>query len=129
MGQIISSKYNRAKILEVMSKGIWRKVGRGNSTLFWEHCWIGDKVLMKTFPRLYSLLSNQKKTFIVDMDTWRWALTWRRDFLVWEVELFDQLQNLLQQHTITLDSDDAISWRFNSSGVFPQNPFVCRWRK
>ena len=88
------------QMLDVISKGVWRKVDRGNAILFWEHRWIGAALLKEQFPRLYNM-SNQKKQFIMDMgfwdgQLWCWSLSWRREFLQWELELYEPLQNLLR---------------------------------
>ena len=66
-GQVISNSYSQKMIYEVMSKGLWWKVGKGNSTIFWEHKWVGDIALKEAFPRLYNI-SNQKMSFIIDME-------------------------------------------------------------
>ena len=57
------------KISRVISRGLWKRVGRGNATLFWEHKWVGDLVLKDAYSRLYNI-SNQKGTLIMDMGFW-----------------------------------------------------------
>ena len=58
-GQITSNKGYGNEILEVISKGMWRKVGDGSSVLFWEHKWLRETPLKDRFPRLYQI-SNQR---------------------------------------------------------------------
>ena len=65
-GQIISPSYNVNEINEVIFNGLWRKIGKGNSTLFWEHNWIGDRPLKELFAGLYNM-SNQQRTLVADM--------------------------------------------------------------
>jgi hypothetical protein len=47
-------------------ESVIRKVGNGNSTLFWSTKWIGEVPLALVYPRLYSL-SNQKDCKVVDL--------------------------------------------------------------
>ena len=54
-GQILSISSFGHVFHEVISNGMWRKLGKGNSTLFWEHCWIGETPLSLMFPRFYNL--------------------------------------------------------------------------
>ena len=51
-GQINSAPSASNLTGEVSLNGIWKKVGRGNSTLFWEHRWIGETTLKEMFPRI-----------------------------------------------------------------------------
>ena len=120
-GQIMEISKVNNQALEVFSTGIWRKVGSGNSTLFWEHIWIGQTPLKEQFPRLYQI-SNQKENFIIDMgffdgQHWCWSFSWRREFLQWEMELFEQLQTLSQQqHEPQPEENDNIAWRHHALG-------------
>ena len=68
-GLIISVPNSSTKIKKVIFDGLWRKVGMGSFTLFWEHRLVSDKPLKDAFPRLYSI-SNQKMTVIADMGNW-----------------------------------------------------------
>ena len=68
-GQIMIVHELSNEIFEVISRGLWKKLGRRNATLFWEHKWVGDLVLRDAFLRLYSI-SNQKRTLIMDMGFW-----------------------------------------------------------
>ena len=84
-GQIMNVHEASSEISAVISAGLWKKVGRGNATLFWEHKWVGDLILKDAFPRLYNI-SNQKRTLIMDMgfwdgQQWRWTFNRRRDFM------------------------------------------------
>ena len=88
-------------------------MGRGYS-LFCEHWWISDSPLKEVFPRLYNT-SNQKEWLIINMghwdgQRWNWLFSWRRDFLVWENELYDQLVHTLNQRVLNQDDDDSLNY-------------------
>ena len=127
-GHIIAIPEISHGIFEMISRGLWRKVGKGNATLFWEHCWIGDKELKEAFSQLYNI-SNQLKSLIIDMGfwdgrMWRWSFSWRRDFFQWEEQLFERFITILEQHSLKQDIEDAFSWRFDPSGSF-SSKFFC----
>ena len=127
-GQITNMSKVRPEVLDVVSKGLWRKVGEGDSTLFWEYKWIGEVSLKTKFPRLYAI-SNQKHSLILDMgywdgQVWCWTFRWRREFLQWERDLFEQLLNMLGSHPLVEGIEDSIQWKFDSSGSFTVKSFV-----
>lgn len=68
-GHINNHRAYSNEILEVIAKGLWRKIGDGSSTLFWEHKWVDESTLKVKYPRLYQI-SNQRNMFIFDMDYW-----------------------------------------------------------
>ena len=94
-GQITSSSYNHEVVNEVLSKGLWWKVGRGNSTLFWKHKWIGNMISKEAFPKLF-LISNQERSLIIDMGYWKRGFSWMHDFLQSETEMYDRFFDILQ---------------------------------
>jgi hypothetical protein len=58
---------------------VFRKVGNGASTRFWDFRWIGGMRLMEIFPRLYSASENfliQDCGYFED-EHWSWYLGWR----------------------------------------------------
>ena len=125
--QIMSVPDMSSEISEVISRGLWRRVGRGNATLFWEHKWLGDLILKDAYPRLYNI-SNQKNSLIMDMGfwdghQWRWAFNWRRDFMQWEIELYNNFWERIQQHELQLGLDDAVRWRLHPSAVLTTKSF------
>ena len=68
-------------------------------------------------------MSNQKRSFICDMgvwdrETWRWTFCWRRNFLLWEQDLFQQLLDCLPQSPFMDGEEDAYIWKFGNNGVF-----------
>lgn len=114
-------------VRRTITKGLWRKVRKGNSTLFWEHVQIGQTTLKEKFPRLYNL-SMQKDYVVMDMGywdglVWRWTLIWRRDFFQWEIPLFEDLQHILQQPVLNSLENDSVLWRFNPLGQFSTKTF------
>jgi hypothetical protein len=63
------------------STAVGRKVGCGDSTLFWEDQWTGTQTLRQRFPRLFGI-SSKKSEVIRNMGVlvdgrWRWNLEWR----------------------------------------------------
>jgi len=73
-------------------KRIRWKLGNGGIIKFWKDCWMGDKPLKESFPRLYSI-SVSKDKVVSEMGEWisnenrhylRWILSWRRELFVWE---------------------------------------------
>ena len=54
---------------EVILGSIIKKIGRGNSTLFWHDTWLEGGSLSARFPRLFSI-SLQKDWLIIDMGCW-----------------------------------------------------------
>jgi hypothetical protein len=96
------------------SQAASKKVGRGNNTVFWKNVWLGGISLQSRFPRLFGVSTQQDKLVCEvgrwDSGVWRWELEWRRNFFVWEEDLFHELMGLLDQATITLDDD---RWKWN----------------
>lgn len=65
--------------------GDWvvRKVGNGESTLFWHEPWAGDQPLIRSFPRLF-LVSNRRGDQVAEFGiwvdgVWTWSFPWRHD--------------------------------------------------
>jgi hypothetical protein len=90
-----------------------KKVGRGNITGFWSNVWIGGISLQSRFPRLFGISTQQEKLVCEvgrwENGVWRWELEWRRNFFVWEEELFLELMEVLAHVTITM-VDDRWVW-------------------
>jgi hypothetical protein len=51
-------------------------------------------------------------------DSWHWRLEWRRNFLIWEEDLFSKLLELIALATISRKED---SWSFLGGGEFTVN--------
>lgn len=69
---------------------VFKTVGNGNNTKFWNDVWVGNQSLCARFPRLF-LLSEQQNSSVREMgyvqDGWRWDLKWRKGLFEWEKEL------------------------------------------
>jgi mannosylglycoprotein endo-beta-mannosidase len=100
---------------------VTKKVGRGNSTLFWKDIWVGNQTLEQQFPRLYSI-SIQQEEVVGNMGmwtngVWRWELRWRREFFIWEENVVTQLVEILNDITL-LEEEDSWMWRPNVGDGF-----------
>jgi hypothetical protein len=98
-----------------------KKVGRGNSTLFWKDTWVGNQSLEQQFPRLYSI-STQQEEMVGNMGrwfngVWRWELRWRREFFTWENALVTHLLGILNG-IILEEVEDSWMWRPNVGDGF-----------
>ncbi|KAK2420573.1 hypothetical protein QL285_031284 [Trifolium repens] len=106
---ICSLDKNNNWFVEVVEKC----VGNGNLTSFWRDVWVGNQSLQDRFPRLFSI-SNQQRDVISSMGVrigsgWSWTLTWRREFFVWEVPIYREFLDCIQQFA-PLDREDIWVW-------------------
>jgi hypothetical protein len=90
-----------------------KKMGSGNSIKFWKDIWVGDQSFEYRFPRLFNI-SVQQDFRIPEMGiwhngVWRWGLLWRRNFFVWEEELVNELEELINNVIIT-EVEDWWEW-------------------
>jgi hypothetical protein len=88
-------------------------IGNGGTIRFWKDVWVTNQSLQTTFPRLFSM-STQQDEFISDMGSWRdgvwrWNLLWQRNFFVWEEGLVQQLLQVISLQNITV-ADDRWVW-------------------
>jgi len=83
-----------------------RKVGNRNKTSFWNHVWLGEGSLRSKYPHLYDI-SNQKESCIGQMRGVRggWEWHWRRNFFVWEENLFANLVSDLEGVLLAQEED------------------------
>jgi mannosylglycoprotein endo-beta-mannosidase len=103
------------------AQAVTKKIGNGNSTLFWKDVWLGESSLEGRFPRLFGI-STQQEDLIGEMggwegEVWEWRLVWRRNFFVWEEALRDELVELLASCNISR-VDDMWRWKPGLEGVF-----------
>jgi hypothetical protein len=99
--------------------GLKRRIGNGETTNFWVTNWTGGGALCMMFPRLFSL-SEQKEALISEVVGEGFnssTLLWRRRLFGWEEELVGQLQEMLQEVRLTMDSDKWI-WSLEEDGIF-----------
>lgn len=100
----------------VLENGVKKQLGNGDTIKFWWDLWIGNELLMKSFPRLYSI-SNQKHCVIADMgiwnnDVWEWSLNWRRSLFAWENQKLDVLLNLINSNQPSASKTDTSTWLY-----------------
>ena len=109
-GDICNIRRIDANIERYLEVSIRKLVGDGHNTWFWEDLWVGEESLKKRFPTLFSV-SIQSKTPIADSGfwdggTWYCTLLWRRDYFEWETQVFNQLQQVLEQVTMSENQQD-----------------------
>jgi hypothetical protein len=102
---ICSLDKNNNWFAEVVEK----RVGNGNLTSFWGDVWVGNQSLQNYFPRIFSI-SNQQRATISSMGEWvgggwRWVLSWRREFFDWEVPIYREFMDHIQQFVPSVRED------------------------
>ena len=55
--------------MEITRRGMWKKIGDGNCTLFWMEAWFADQNLKDKFSMIFSI-SLQQGNKIADMGQW-----------------------------------------------------------
>lgn len=90
-------------------------VGNGAKIRFWEDHWTQNRSLMKLFPSLYRL-SSQQNALIINMDwfegtLWKWTLAWIRELSQDESQQLNELVALLCQHYLLQDQEDTVIWK------------------
>jgi hypothetical protein len=101
-----------------------KKLGDGNTTLFWTDFWLGNFSLKDCFPRLFSI-STLKEAYVAEAgswvnDCWCWSLGWRRNLLVWEEDLLREMMTCLQGVSLSSTTDKWV-WSEAADGVFTVN--------
>jgi len=79
------------------------KCGNGSRIRFWEDWWVGEELLMRKFPRLYSVAVYKEKV-VSDFGMWTrdestenftGQILWRRELFEWEKEMKKHLMELV----------------------------------
>lgn len=122
MKDLFLLEHGRGVPNEWFSNALGRKVGNGSCVRFWSEIWIGPTCLKDMFPRLF-LLSESKEGSVGDMgewrgEDWRWKWRWRREFFVWEEEIFREFSECLLQVTLFKNLEDSWCWKPDSSRSF-----------
>ena len=115
-------------VRDIVEKGFHAPVGDGRNTLLWEDLWVGETRLMQRFSRLYSI-SIQRQIAITNCGmwnrgSWHWSLLWRREFFPWELDMFNQFQQVLEQMSLTENQEDRSWWSFHNSGRYSIHSFL-----
>lgn len=73
-------------------EGFRKRIGVGDSVLFWHDTWFGKLPLNEVLPHMFPISSLQNGTTSNfgnwDNDVWHWDFKWRRNFFMWEEEHF-----------------------------------------
>ncbi|MCH90894.1 putative ribonuclease H protein [Trifolium medium] len=85
-------------------------LGDGKHIGFWEEKWIGMEALRALFPSLFCK-STQQDGLISTMgnwisNNWIWKFEWTETLTDTEIVLVDDLQQLLEQYKLNIDSSD-----------------------
>ncbi|KAL4559864.1 hypothetical protein LXL04_032010 [Taraxacum kok-saghyz] len=95
-----------------------RKVGNGRATRFWEDCWVGDRPLAITFPRLVALEVDRRCTVADRWGTDGWCWVWQRTISEGRsLAALHSMGRLLGEVQIT-ENEDTWQWNIGSNGVF-----------
>lgn len=94
-----------------LSAAVTKKLGRGNSIIFWKEKWTGMAPLATSFLRLYNI-STTKEAKVSDMGEWRegiwcWNFAWRRRLFTWEEELVEAMLHELAGIQLVAEENDA----------------------
>ncbi|GAU50808.1 hypothetical protein TSUD_288340 [Trifolium subterraneum] len=81
------------------SLAVGKRVGRGDSTFFWNEVWVGGQSLRQGFPRLFGI-SLQQDVLIQDAGSlvegrWQWNLLWRRERFQWEEDQYHDFVDVM----------------------------------
>ncbi|GAU09987.1 hypothetical protein TSUD_393040 [Trifolium subterraneum] len=95
------------------SSALGKKVGRGDTTNFWNEAWIGDQPLRLRFPRLFGI-SLQQQAVIQDVGRmidgrWQWELLWRRNRFQWEEDQYNEFVEIIDPF-VPVDVGDRWLW-------------------
>ncbi|KAL9667760.1 hypothetical protein QQ045_002125 [Rhodiola kirilowii] len=125
---IIKSVQGESEIAAAFREGIKLKLGRGEETMFWEDCWIGEESLRDQHPRLYMLAVN-KKGKVEEMGywangVWQWQVIFRRPLYQWEEESRGILMEELSQIHLKRNEEDKVAWTHSSDGSFSINSLM-----
>jgi len=96
-----------------------RRVGDGESTLFWHDWWCGDIPFRIRFNRLFDLVLN-KSIIVKDMFSLGWGASgvgwqWCRALWVWDEELLEECRLVLSNVSLQPLSYDVWQWQPDSN--------------
>ncbi|KAG8473851.1 hypothetical protein CXB51_036041 [Gossypium anomalum] len=98
-------------------------VGNGNSIIFWEDIWCGDRPLRVEFPRLFRLSLN-KNGFVKDFSKsngvkeFDWAVFFSHRLLDREVNMVSRLMEAISGMVLIPEVEDRLIWIHDKQGEF-----------
>ncbi|XP_050895416.1 uncharacterized protein LOC127102040 [Lathyrus oleraceus] len=104
------------------------KLGRGNSILFWKHCWLGNSSLKLLFPRLFEVCSFPNALVINcglwENVGWSWKVGVDSTLLVGELlEDWKELIEILKDVKPCMNGVDKLIWWRDVGGFSVRNAF------
>ncbi|KAJ9188986.1 hypothetical protein P3X46_000330 [Hevea brasiliensis] len=87
-------------------------LGNGEKIYFWHDKWIGEAPLKFSFPRLFSISSNQEAV-VSEMGLWQ-----NDSLFTWENGSLDQLLALLNSVNLCRSRKDKLVWKLATNGTF-----------
>ncbi|CAL5186226.1 unnamed protein product [Lathyrus oleraceus] len=104
------------------------KLGRGNSILFWKHCWLGNSSLKLLFPRLFEVCSFPNALVINcglwENGGWSWKVGVDSTLLVGELlEDWKELIEILKDVKPCTNGVDKLIWWRDVGGFSVRNAF------
>ncbi|CAL5191793.1 unnamed protein product [Lathyrus oleraceus] len=104
------------------------KLGRGNSILFWKHCWLGNSSLKLLFPRLFEVCSFPNALVINcglwENGGWSWKVGVDSTLLVGELlEDWKELIKILKDVKPCTNGVDKLIWWRDVGGFSVRNAF------
>jgi hypothetical protein len=100
---------------------VFKKLGNGANTSFWNDIWVGEVPLKDRFSRLFTISTQKENTVaslwnpIVGEEHWR--LLWRRRFFAWEEDMVEELKIYIG-HILLTEEEDSWCWKHDLDAGF-----------
>ncbi|TYG59019.1 hypothetical protein ES288_D08G268700v1, partial [Gossypium darwinii] len=97
--------------------------GNGNTIIFWEDIWCGERPLRVEFPRLFRLVNNKKglvKDFLNlnGFNEVNWVDLFIRPLLDRELNMLNRLREVVSSKVLVPEEEDRLIWIHDNNGVF-----------
>ena len=120
---LLTNDPTTAKVRSIIEGGMRLKVGNGESILFWHDKWSYTGILKHTFPRLFTI-STQQNCQISQMGewvgrSWVWRLHWRRHLYDWELEEVRALRVIIEYSEPEQDARKGLMWNNVDNAAYP----------
>ncbi|XP_057811439.1 uncharacterized protein LOC131025661 [Salvia miltiorrhiza] len=101
------------------------KIGEGDSFLFWQQRWIGEKRLMEDYQRL-NRLSNNQRGLVKEMGEWiegewKWKFLWTHELMGRELDQLEDLLSKIQNCRLVAGVKDGWRWKVSPNGLYSVN--------